>query len=386
MTVSITYMHENLWLYGFIGQNRLAWTQLDLNRQIREGLPSYSEGFNIPDKHHPIGFRWRSDDGATQKWYPQGLSGTAKATNPSHSRFLVSSWYGNKMENYSQKGVRLSFINYDSSSSSYCKYRHVLLIQNKQNIDDPKLFRLGNQERSLYAQLDLFAPVPIHAGGIAWYKGFLYVVDTQLGIRVFDPTLIYPAQADKVDKTKCGKNSNGCYAFNYRYILPEIGYYLISGASPHSFISVGDIDGAPCLWVGRFRKISDGKPKLFGFDLNQDGTINVAATVKEFEPRDKKGLAYHMQGVYRSKGNTWMSVTGKSKYKNSTARLITQRNEADKGDRWRWPYGSEDLYLESDRGVLWCQTEYPKTPPDSTLGSDRCVFGVDFDSYVSNFH
>jgi hypothetical protein len=386
MTITITYTHENLWLYGFFGQNRLDWTQLNLNRQIREGLPSYSKGFNIPNHHNPTGFRWKSDDGATKKWYPQGLSGTARATNPSNSRFLVSSWYGNEKANYRQKGARLSFINYDSSSSDYCKYRHVLLVQNKQNIDESKLFGLSDHERSLYAQLELFAPVPIHAGGVAWYKGFIYVVDTWLGIRVFDPTLIYPAQADALDKTKCGKNSNGYYAFNYRYILPEIGYYKISGASPHSFISVGDIDGAPCLWVGRYRKLkSSNKPRLFGFDLNQDGTINVAVPVKEFEPQDKNGPAYHMQGVYRSKGNTWMSVTGKKPaYKNSTARLITQKNGADKGERWRWPYGAEDLYLEADRGVLWCQTEYP--PGSTNLGSDRCVFGVDFNSYAPDLH
>jgi len=381
MTISITYTDESSWLSGFPHDECLNWTQLNLNRQAKQGLPSMSKGFNIPEKHDPIGFRWKSGDGATMKWYPQGITGTANAANPRGSRFLVSSWYGKSEANYKQKGVRLSFVNYDSSSNDFCRYRHVLLVQNVQNINvqNPGLFCLDQTERNLYCQLNLYAPVPIHAGGIAWYKKYLYVVDTRVGIRVFDTTRMYPALADLPNKSKCGVDFNGdYYAFDYRYTLPQIGYYQTEGTEPNSFVSVGDNGRNPCLWVGQY--ITKGNTKLFGFVLNQDGTIDTSATVEEFTPADENGPAYNMQGVYRSNGNTWMSVTGKSNYKNSTARLITQAAGANKGNRWRWPYGAEDLYLENDKGILWCQTEFP--PNSRRLGSDRAVFGVNFASYA----
>lgn len=382
MSISITYMDESAWVSSFSSGDRVDWTQLNLNRLARAGLPSSSKGFNIPSKHDPVGFRWESGDGATKKWYPQGVTGTANATNPSGSRFLVSSWYGKSKANYEHKGVRLSFVNYNNAlSSDFYRYRHVLLVQNVQNINaqNPNLFRLGQAERDLYCQLNRYAPIPIHAGGIAWYKGYLYVVDTAVGIRVFDPSRMYSSVVDLPNKSKCGVDFNGdCYAFDYRYILPEIGYYKIDGTDPNSFISVGDNGSDPCLWVGQY--ITRDVTKLFGFILNQDGTINTSATVEEFNPQDKSGPAYHMQGVYRSQGNTWMSVTGKSTYKHSTARLITQANGEREGDRWRWPYGAEDLYLETGKGIMWCQTEFP--PNSKSLGSDRAVFGVNFASYA----
>ena len=386
MSISITYTDESAsWLASFSSGERLDWTQLSLNRPARWGLPSSSQGFNIPSNHDPVGFRWKTGDGTTEKWYPQGITGTANATNPRGSRFLVSSWYGKSQANYEQKGVRLSFVNYDASASDFCRYRHVLLVQNVQNINaqNPDLFRLDQTKRDLYCQLNLYAPVPIHAGGIAWYKGYLYVVDTKVGIRVFDPSRMYSALADLPNKSKCGVDSNGnFYAFDYRIILPEIGYYKIDGTEPNSFISVGDNGNDPCLWVGQY--IKSGNTKLFGFILSQDGTIDTSATVEEFNPKDKSVPAHHMQGVYRSQENTWMSVTGKSTYKKSKARLITQSAGASKGDRWRWPYGAEDLYLEIDKGILWCQTEFP--PNSESLGSDRAVFGVNFASYAPDLH
>ena len=81
MSISITYTDESAWLSSFPSGERVDWTQLSLNRPVRRGLPSSSKGFNLSSQHDPVGFRWKSVDGSTKKWYPQGITGTANATN-----------------------------------------------------------------------------------------------------------------------------------------------------------------------------------------------------------------------------------------------------------------------------------------------------------------
>jgi hypothetical protein len=145
---------------------------------------------------------------------------------------------------------------------------------------------------------NFFAPVPIHAGGIAWYRKYLYVVDTELGIRVFDPSQIYPASAD-LGKSRCGVDSQGhLFAFDYRYVLPQIGYYRTCGTDPNSFISVGDRSSAPCLWAGQY--VAEGEtpdpPRLFGWLLNdENGSIDTYTPPEIFTPTDSNHLpVYNM--------------------------------------------------------------------------------------------
>lgn len=72
---------------------------------------------------------------------------------------------------------------------------------------------------------------------------------------------------------------------------------------------------------------------------------------------------------------------GRSRYKGSTARLISQAPDRE-GLRWRWPHGAEDLYLEADTDTLWCLTEYS----EDESGGERFVFGVSFSSYAPELH
>jgi hypothetical protein len=277
----------------------------------------------------------------------------------------------------------------------------------------PALFYLSSADKNLYTQGDVFAPVPIHAGGIAWYKNFIYVVDTKMGIRVFDPTRIYKVARD-LSKSRCGKftEANGTvnyFAFDYEFIMPQIGYYRTYGTDPNSFISVGNrlmdnkVTWEPCLWMGQHlsndagSKFYIGKlkareswtstemseyPKLFRLLLNSDGSINTGAVIQPYSPKDEGTTpVYGMQGAYRAYQNTWESVTGMSCYENSTARLFAQISA--KTNRWRWPLGAESLYLDESKNRLWCLTEYPNGYSKCDVSAKRIFFSVDFGSYQS---
>ena len=60
----------------------------------------------------------------------------------------------------------------------------------------------------------------MHAGGIAWYGEWLYVVDTSHGIRVFDLGQIWQVE----DGDDVGKKGGKYSAAGYLYVLPQIRY------------------------------------------------------------------------------------------------------------------------------------------------------------------
>ena len=97
----------------------------------------------------------------------------------------------------------------------------------------------------------------LHAGGMAWYGDYLYVVDTTNGFRVFDMSLI----ARVSDTSKIGRdgNANVTHAFGYRYIVPQIARYdTPQEACPFSFSFVSlDRSSTPhAFLVGEYKKSS----------------------------------------------------------------------------------------------------------------------------------
>jgi len=375
---STKYNKESDWLSVFDDHARVRWDALDLNRPARRLRAA--DGFNITTQHKPQLWQWHKTDAATLKWRPQGITGSREAGSPDRPRWLAISWYGRVEERNAHQGVRLSLLDYERGSPSFLEYRHVLLVQDAKNIKNSDLFPLPDNARR-YKQLAGFAPVPIHAGGIAWVGNLLYVADTALGFRIFDLTRIHAAHADP-GRSRCGVDGDRLYAFDYRYVLPEIGYYRMSGTQPNSFVSVGTGEDGRCLWTGQYLKKSVKLvPSLFGWPLQPNGHIDTSRAAEAFKPDDSGGRAYNMQGAYRAAGSTWLSVTGRPSHKRSTARLISQAPRR-KGLRWRWPHGSEDLYLEAETGTLWSLTEFAA----SESSGERFVFGVSFPTYAPKLH
>lgn len=375
--VLATSVDERAWVDRLATDLPALVTQgpIDLNRQADAPI-SQAIGFNVPASHAPVGFVWNGGDRDTDDWLPQGIGGYEK----DGKRWLAVSWYakanpGDTADLPSYRGARLSLV--DVTDPAHPSYRHVLLVQDAANAQDKQLFRLGAAGKAAYTQGERFAPIPIHAGGVEVYQHWLYVVDTQLGLRQFDLDRLFTAEADG-DKNRCGVIGGHAYAFDYRYVLPEVAHYQLDGAAPYSCLALEP--GASTLWLGQYLAEEDAaRSAVTGFPLKPDGTLAAASQAQAF-PRDSDGgYAHRIQGVFRQGRRTWLSVTGQSAYQGSTARLVMYEDGAAAGQRWRWPMAAEDLFYDEGRDLLWCLTEAGKS---EVLRRDRCVFGVKLGSYA----
>jgi hypothetical protein len=375
--VTVTYTDESSFVSSLSSYGYKTPDQLNLNRVGASSGYTAAYGFNIPSANQVKGFKWNSGDEETTEWRPQGITGFTWGGR----NFLLVTWYGVGPTaiagvNNQHKGVRISLV--DITSMSNITYRHILLVQNKANMSNSALYDASNP----YVQLGAYAPVTIHAGGVACYAGKIYVADTGLGIRIFDLTKFISAATGDTDE-RIGKETNGTLkAFNYAYILPQTGYYKITNAKPFSCIELGT--GATAsdkmLWTGQYIESTEtAVPKVYGFHLNTSGQIVTSPQPEVITPIDNDNTNVNgIQGVFRAGTKTFMTTTGNSSYEGSTARLVRYNDGAAAGVRYRWPHGTEDLYLEQSTGYLWNLTEYET----AKYGTDnRCVFAVRLSDY-----
>ncbi|GGF49542.1 hypothetical protein [Echinicola rosea] len=374
-TINSSYTDESSFVSSLASHGFETPATLDLNRTATTNGYNSVYGFNIPADRQVTGFKWNSGDQQTEDWRPQGITGFQW----SGRNFLLVSWYAvgpsqiPGIEN-KHKGARVSLV--DITDMNDITYRHILLVQ---DIDNP-FYTPSND----YTQLGEFGPVRVHAGGLAYFDEKLYVASTQLGIRVFDLNKIVEVAGDS-SKSRLGEETDGTLrAFNYRYILPQSGYYDIPNAEPFSCIALGEDSASnPRLWTGQYiSSSSSSTPTVHGFLLNGQGEIPSSSPVEVVIPKDNatgnNGPVFNMQGVYRNGTTTIMAATGKSTYKGSTARLVRYHDGDANGSRYRWPHGAEDLYFEQSSGYLWNLTEYET----SKYGQDnRCVFAVRYADY-----
>ncbi|WP_316823997.1 hypothetical protein [Pedobacter miscanthi] len=363
--------YTNTSAYINTGFTFLNPTQLDKNRQAIGGS-SYTEvyGFNVPEENRVRGIRWNEDDETTSIWRPQGIAGFSR----NGVRYLLVSWYAKDAAE--PKGLRISLIDISPSSATYLTYRHILLVQ-------PTL-PTGTLD---YTQYGSYAPLNVHAGGIAYFNGKIYLSSTSLGLRVFDLDKIIEVSAGTGTENKCGKDAGGnLYAFNYRYILPQIGYYKINNAGPFSTVQVNYENNQ--LWTGQYYAGSADAsivPKIFGFPINASGELQNSG-IQTVIPKNSLFTSDHahgIQGVFRKGNRTWLSCTGSpGESYGSTARLARYTDGDTNTVRYRWPYGSESLYLEAQYGYLWSLTEFePNAGANNGSQVNRCIFAVDFSKY-----
>lgn len=367
--ISVNYVNSSYINSGFSFLNP---TQLNKNRTATGGS-GYTQvyGFNVPEANRARGIRWNSDDETTNHWRPQGITGFKK----NGVRYLLITWYGQNGSEH--KGSRITLMDISPSSSTYLKYRHILLVQHS-----------IPSSVSGYTQYDTYAPLDIHAGGVAYYNDKLYIASTNLGLRVFDLNKIIEVTTGDVAKTRCGKTSGGTmYAFNYRYILPQIGYNDINGgANPFSTVQINDAGDE--LWTAQYYSGSSASsivPKIYGFPINSNGDLLNSGISYEV-PKNSLFAGNHahgMQGIFRKGNRTWLSCTGSpSNSYGSNARLARYTDGASNTTRYRWPYGSESLYYEAQYDYLWSLTEYePNCGAANGSQVNRCIFAVHFSKY-----
>lgn len=365
-----TYTPTNSYINS--GFNFLHLASVNKNRTAIGG-DAYTNvyGFNVPEENRVRGIRWDVGDEETAYWRPQGLAGFTK----NGVRYLIVSWYG--QGTYESKGSRISIIDISPSSSTYLTYRHVLLVQ-------PNL-PTGTTN---YTQYGTYAPLEVHAGGMAVHQDKLYIASTNLGMRIFDLSKVIEVTTGTGTDEKCGKDANGnLYAFNYRYIMPQVATQKINNASPFSSVQINFEKNE--LWTCQYIASSEAAtvvPKIFGFPINASGDF-LQTTVKTVIPQNSlftDSHAHGMQGIFRKGNKTWLSSTGSPSLSyGSNARLARYTDGADDTVRFRWPYGAEALYYEESLDYLWSLTEYEPNAPGKANGSqpNRCIFAVDFSKY-----
>jgi hypothetical protein len=202
---------RNLGGYGPIinswGLPTVAVTALDLNRVAPRIKATHAaiKGTGA-ESRFTRGFRWNTDDNTHVHWTPQGLSGSGDAYSAGTlggRTWLVASWHYDD-----DSRARVSFA--DVSNIDNVTYRHVMLVEPVNTV-------FGSS----------FADIDIHVGGIVWYRNLLYVADTTGGIRVFDTASIKEVSIGY--SIGRGLGTNNFYAWDHRYVLPQVARYAPSG-------------------------------------------------------------------------------------------------------------------------------------------------------------
>ncbi|MGB0862643.1 MAG: hypothetical protein ACPGXZ_06970 [Saprospiraceae bacterium] len=409
--VKINHIKYGDWSKDF---PNVAFDNITYNRKGRPGTNNIY-GYNVTDSHKPKNtkpyvFRWDKSDTKTNTWWPQGVSGNGNSDLGGNKRMIMNSWYSK-----GKHGARITIM--DISDPANIKYRHILLVEStnrEYTFEELNMKEKYQKEYKKYPVANKYTPVKTHAGGVSWYKNFVYIADTRTGIRVFDLNKIFKTEGKngKKDNNKCGFVDGKYHAFNYEYAIPQVAIYHIKGASSFACISLENVNGRRKLWTANFKSRVAGDamavvkktfsfnpvkgikklhnmflmPKdkkkhiytnVYGYDLNEDGTVNTdPATVEGYKYKYAKirGVASKtgakvvtgdtkldingVNGVYREGDKVWLSRNMAPHYKASTCRLVIQ--EGDKpAEMWRFPHTSEDFYYEKDTDILWSCTEAP---------------------------
>ncbi|WP_084628316.1 hypothetical protein [Amycolatopsis nigrescens] len=315
-------------------------------------------------------------DAKNLEWMPQGVTTVADAQQDQKwgtKKPILVSWY-DKGNTGAEKGVRVSFLDPDTK-----KYQHVLLVYPYINSKDNPSYEIVSSPQS-------GDHAGIHAGGIMWYGNYLYVVDTNRGIRAFDMRKIFDLKAagdkaDLGDKKQVGRQNGKYYSFGYRYVMPQVASwenpgglakfppeYKCSGKGvpKYSFISL-DRSDADKLITGEYcakgsipnengrvaqwpMDASTGLPKLSG-----DGNWHASKAFRL--------PVSNVQGAVSYEGRWYLSQTGGGTEGN--AKLVEAKDSsAESGvlkfekDR-KAAIGTEDLSYWPGRNEIWTVTEHP---------------------------
>lgn len=248
-------------------------------------------------------------------------------------------------------GIRISVVNLATNM-----YRHVLLVEP---------FFDGSNHAS-------YKPIKIHAGGLLWYGRYLFVPDTNNGIRVFSMDDIYDLGASGNGTTSCsyiGYQSGTYCAAQYKYIMPQVGAWKVaspatsddycnpdSGKARFSYLSVDRPTVPDRLVTGEFcesGKSVNGRLATYSMAnaVPSSGVTTLPPLwVKTLPSKQIQGAAFN--------GTYW--YFNKSNGGSNGSLLQTAESGAGFSDRGSLPtpIGPEDLSVWQSTGLLWSVTEY----------------------------
>jgi len=339
----------------------------DLNR-TGDWMPSFG-GVDCYDH----GFEWNSGDNNVDYWWPQGVTGSADAYHQAGENgkvggkeTLLVAWYhkpGEDSSTSSAKGVRVSLV--DVGTSGKPKYRHMLLAEPAWSAGGtPTMIPLASSSNE-----------SLHAGGIVWYRNWLYVADTSKGLRVFDLDNIFKVETPGEKNTLGMDPSSGKFlAYGYRYVVPQVRRYMhceSACCARFSTLSLDTSTSPPSLTASEYHK-SEYTARIHRWPLDpatglleeEDGAVHAMEAIYAGQKK-LQGALCHEDSCYLSssdpKGGFFFSSG--SLHHGEIGGSLTPH---------QYPYLPEDLYLDTFTDALWTCTE----SPDGFLDKDRFCFHV----------
>lgn len=283
----------------------------------------------VPGTAVDHGFRWNERDQSTERWWPQGITTSADATDTEDvdgRRLLVTSWYA-KLAHGTNLGSRITVVDLDSLS-----YRHVLLVL-------PERTRKGHVE---------LKPLLVHAGGLVWCGPYLHVAGTRRGL--------FSCLIDDIIRMRDPQD-----AFGYRFVLPVRFTYAAAASKGveemrYSFLSLDRGSRPPQLVAGEYGR-SDATRRLVRYPLDPD-TFHLAAQ-EDGRSRpiwlDDRGKG-HMQGA-AIVGDTYYVTSSRGRYR--LGQMYVGQPGRFRRFRRALPVGPEDITYWPSTDQLWSLSEHP---------------------------
>jgi hypothetical protein len=330
--------------------------QLDLNR--KGGL------IGDPDRHNAfkgrsdvlkrfhVGFEWQPDDSRTRPWIPQGLTGDGDSRDgdEDEGKWLAVSWHHE--QDGVERGMRVSFID-ATEWRDPLRYRHVLLV-NPIAGDDGHVS---------------FSAIPAHAGGVVWFRNYLYVADSRGydagkpgGLLVFDMTRLKEVDPSRDDRIGWSASDETYYALGYRYVLPLVGRYVqvVDGDGDRlrwSFIGLDRTGKQRSLAMGEYAT-SDQRPgRLVWWELDERSgrlamiTGQHGASLARVCTGERFLQGCHSQDALAD-GTVWLSRSS------GHDALYERPLNGERGaTREPWADQPEGLTYSPPSDNLWCVTE-----------------------------
>ena len=307
---------------------------------------------------------WNNGDNRVDYWWPQGVTGSSDHHSTSlyaGRRVMLVSWYHKPEEDDVSfpKGVRIAIV--DHSNPANIRYRLVLLAEPVEVNGSVDLVPIAGSSSSL------------HAGGIVWVGNYLYVADTRKGFRVFDLSRIFSVSTGERSHLGYDDDDDQYYAYNYRYVVPQVSRYRLCESSccaRFSYVSLDRSVTPPRLVAGEF--VSDeSNGRIHTWEVDE---LTGRLITQEGGARSSDSYfvgVTHVQGAAMYQGRFYLSSSlprvgfplspGRFFYGADVGRELSER---------RYPFLPEDLYYQRRTDELWTCTEYPT----SFTGQTRYCF------------
>lgn len=287
---------------------------------VLERLDRTGAQVTVPGLPDALGHTWDDEDRETTAWMPQGITtsydahGNARAEGPAT---VLVSWYASDAAGR-DAACRISVLDLRAGVS----YAHVRLLE---------------PHRPWWRTRSHVRPVPVHAGGIAWWGSTLLVASTHGGVRTFD--------LDDIVRRDDGT-----------FVLPQSGSCVArngsDGSLRHSFMSLDRSDAdRPCLVVGEYRRSGVGT-RIARFALDPSTGLPTGAPAAELLT---SGLP-SMQGATRVDGTYYVSASHGA---DRPGHLFVGDATGFTKLAGALPIGPEDLAYDPGADRLWTVTEYP---------------------------